>query len=222
MRSLSRFGGALLAGALCAAPTFGVFKPGLEIEDQLDVLEVDRRLISVNAASGAIVETNLEIGERVLRIESQGLVGVAATNARLLGITAKSRRFKPLRYRIEEREALPDAVHVADRVVLVPFPHRVVALAATSAAWSQLSLGSREQLRTVVADANLGAVVTDRRAVAFSHASGGFVGVALSPKEYIESLSLEESSVTLVTSRRVLIFRAGAPLWTDLLRRNQF
>jgi hypothetical protein len=204
---------------LCAAPGFGT--TDVRVEDQLNILAVDRRLISVNSVSGAIIETELETGEEVVRIESQGLVGVVATNLRLLGTTAGSVRFKPLRYRIEEREGLPALVHVADRVVLVALSQRVVALAATSAGWSQLSLGPRETVERAEADANLAVFATDRRAVAFSPESGGFVAVALTPEEDIESLSVEGSSVTLQTPYRVLVFRAGLPVWTELIRRER-
>ena len=216
---LPRFWGSLLAAILCAGSGFET--PGVRIEDQLNLFSVDRRLISVNSVSGSVIETTLEIGEQIVRIESQGLVGVAATNVRLLGTTAGSVRFKPLRYRLEEREGLPAAVHVADRVVLVALPQRVVALAATSAGWSELSLGPREVVKRAGADSNLAVLVTDRRAVAFSPESGGFVEVALSPEEDIESLSLEESSVTLQTPHRVLVFRPGMPVWTQLIRRDR-
>lgn len=196
-------------------------EPGVAPEDQLDLVTVDRRVIAVSGRNGATFEATLELDERVLHMDTQGLIGVAATNVRLLGASSGAGRFRTLRYRVEEREQAPPRLLVADRVVLVQLGHRIVALGATSRDWAELTLGPREELRSTHADANVGAIVTDRRAVAFSPASGGFVQTSLAPGDSLETLSLEPSSVTLVTPRRVLIFHAGGARWTELRRRNR-
>ena len=211
----------LLAASLCAAAAAEVLEPGAQIEDQLDVVQVDRRIIAVSSLGGTIFETPLELGEHVRGILSRGLMGIVTTNVRLLAATAGSSRFKTLRYRVTEREATAPEPQVADRVALVALGPRVAALAASSAGWSQLALGPQEELRHTQVSANLALVLTDRRAVAFSAASGGFVEEPLSPEEAIESVSLKDGSITLETPRRVLVFHAGRPVWTALLRTNR-
>ena len=210
----------LLAALICAAPRFGDPAPGVEIEDAIDLIQVDRRIIAVNSANGAIINVDLELGESVIWTGSEGLVGVAATSVRLLGATAGSRRFHSLRYRVEERASPPQSGYVSERLALVPLAHRLVVLAAGSSAWAELTLGPNEKRLHTSVDANIAAVVTNRRAIAFAAKSGGFVEIVLSPQETLESISIEESSVTLITPRRVLVFRAGAGFWTDILRKN--
>ena len=43
--------------------------------------------------------------------------------------------------------------------------------------------------------------------------------VALTPQERVEQSSVRDSSVVLTTSRRILIFRSGAPRWIERMRR---
>ena len=205
----------LLLVAWLAAP------PGVAIEDRIDVVQVDRSILAVGA-SGAFLEIDLEIGEAVLDTRSQGLIGVVTTTSRLLGVTPESASFRELRYRIEERKQLPERIYLADRVALVDLGARLAALGPDSSSWNELSLGPGEQLSRVVIDTNLAGAVTQRRAIAFAPESGGFITIALSPRETVESSSLRDSSLTLTTSRRFLVFRAGAVRWAERVRRNRF
>ena len=188
-----------------------------EVQDQVDLIEVDRRLIAVGSG-GNLFETKLELEERVQRIHSQGLLAVAATSSRILGTTARSSTFKTLRLRIEERRAPPSDFWLEDSVAVVLLQHRVVALASTSASWASVELGTHETVERVDTDKNLAVVLTDWRALGFAPESGGFVSINITPKEIVERISVEDSSVTLVTDRRVLVFQAGAPGWSDIIR----
>lgn len=190
--------------------------PGVEIEDRIDLVQVDRRLLAVGA-NGSLLEVRLEVGERVLDTRSGGLVGVAATSSRLLGVTTRSSSFRELRYRVREREAAPHRIYLGDRVALVPFASRLAALAPGSTQWNELRLSPSEVVQRVLIESNLAAVVTHRRAIAFAAASG-FVETTLSPNETVERISVEESSLVILTSRRMLVFRAGARRWVARLR----
>lgn len=205
----------LALSVLLAAPPEGV-----RVEDRIDLVRVDRRVLAVNAA-GSLAEVELEVGERLMETHSQGLVAVASTSVRLLGATAARSGFRELRYRVEEREGPPRTVYLGDRVALVPLRARLLALAPESSQWNEIALTPREDLLRVLIDTNLAAVITPRRAIAFAPESGGFVEVALTPNEDLEQSSLADSSVVLTTSRRVLIFRSGAARWIEQLRKGR-
>jgi hypothetical protein len=205
----------LLLLLILAAPS------GIAIEDRIDVVQVDRRVLAIGA-DGTFLELELEIGERVLDSRSQGLIGVVTTSARLLGVSQAAASWRELRYRIEERAAAPERIYLADRVALVVLTNRLVGLGPRSGRWNELELGPGESLRSVVVDDNLAGAVTERRAIAFAPASGGFVTIALSPKEELEASSLRDSTLTLTTTRRFLVFRAGADRWIERNRRGRF
>ena len=212
----------LLGGADAAEAYAQRAEPGIPLEDRVDVVQVDRRLLAVRSGpGGGVVEQRLELGERVLAIRTRGLIGVATTNVRLLGVTSGSSGWHELRYRVSERGKPPPPLYVGERVTLVPLPTRLVALRRGSTAWQELTLGPSDGQPRILPEENLVVALTNRRAIAFSSEGSGFVQVDLDVREAIENISLQESSATLTTNRRVLLFRIGAEVWTQLLRRNQ-
>jgi hypothetical protein len=182
------------------------------------VTQVDRRLIAVVGAGFAPVETDLELGESVIALRSQGFVGVIATNRRLLAIHSRAASFAELRYRIAEKPVDADSIHVLDRLALVELHTRLAAFSPELGVWVGLGLGPGEQPRTVQAEGNIATVVTPRRAIAFSSRSKGFVEEPLSPEEDVERTSISDASVTLVLPHKILIFRAGDGRWSSLSR----
>ena len=214
----------LLLAALLAASLGGIHpahaQSGVQIEDRVDVLLVDRRLIAVNATGQSVAELVLELGEEVVASGSQGRLGVAATTARLLGIRAGDPGWTELRYRVSERKSPPERLHLEDRIALVTLPMRIVALTSSSRGWLELGLSPGERVEGVLSDTNLAAVVTPRRAIAISDGSG-FVEIGLGPREQIESTSARSSSISLVTERRVLVFRAGSAFWVEVPRKDK-
>lgn len=200
---------------LCAIAAWG--QTGVPSEDRVDVLRLDRRLVALDAAGASLAELDLELGEEVLALESQGVLGIASTSARLLGFRSGDAGWHELRYRRSEREQPPGRLHLAERIALVALPARVVALTPSSRGWLELDLGPGERAERVLADTNLAAVVTSRRAIGVS-APGGFAEIGLSPRESVETTSQQDSSISLLTQRRLLVYRAGSSLWLDLPR----
>lgn len=190
---------------------------GLRIEDRVDVMQLDRSLIAVDASGQRVAEVELERDEKVVAIASRGLLGVASTSSRLLGFRSGEPEWLELRYRVKERDAPPDQLHLEERIALVTLPARVVALTASSKGWLEFRLSPGERAELVLSEANLAAVVTPRRAVAISDESG-FVEIRLSPRETVETTSTRDSSISLVTPRRLLVFRAGAGRWIEFPR----
>ncbi len=187
-------------------------------EDQVSLTRVDRHLIAVVGVGFAAVETDLELGEEVIALSSQGFVGVIATNHRLLGIHSRATSFAELRYRIAEKPVDPDGIHVVDRLALVELHTRLVAYSPEVGIWVELGLGPGEHPTAIDAGGAIAAVVTPRRAIGFSSRSRGFVEEPLGPEEDVESASLSDASVTLVLPHKILIFRAGDNRWSSLIR----
>ncbi len=169
-------------------------------------------------AGGASVVRKLELGEAVVELQSQGLIGVAITTRRMLAIHPRAGDFAELRFRISEGPGSIGALHLRDRLLIAELPTRLVAFTARPASWYQLSLGPGEKPREVLSDENVAAIVTPRRAIGFSALSNGFVEFTLLPTEDLERSTVSDDSVTLVLPHRILVFRAGDKRWSSLNR----
>jgi hypothetical protein len=205
--------------SLASAVAFAEPREGVRPEDRVDVVEVDRQLLAVRAGrrASAVVAVNLELGETVLAYESRGLVGVATTSSRLLGVTSGSSGWHELRYRIRERAEPPQEFELGDRIALVALPNRLAGLAPGGTGWIEFQLGPGEVPVRTSARTNVAVAVTARRAIALS-AKSGFVSITLFPEESA-SISVDDSTATLTTDRRVLVFRSGDLAWRELSRR---
>ena len=211
--------GLLLLPLLFPAAAHADAGPGVEIEDQIDVLRVDRKLVAIRSRTGQILEERLEQSETPVALGSQGVVGVVSTNRRLLGVTSRSGSWQVVRLRL--RETAPRRFHLGDRMVLVPLGHRVLAFTRGAGIWSELALHPGETPAHLSVDTNVGFFVTDLRAVAISESGGGFVEVSLTPREAVDWVSMQENLVTVQTTYRLLSFRTGADRWVEL-RRTDF
>jgi hypothetical protein len=204
----------LLAGSAGAAE-----REGVRPEDRIDVALVDRQLLAIRAGGGsAVVAVDLELGETVLAKGSRGLVGIAMTSNRLLGVTSTSSGWHELRYRVRERAEPPATYELGDRIALVALPHRIAGFVPGGTGWVELALGPGEIPARVQARTNVAVAITSRRAIGFS-ARSGFIEIPLMPDESEPSISLEDSTATLTTDHRVLVFRSGAVVWREVRRR---
>lgn len=193
--------------------------PGIAVEDQLDLVQLDRRVFLIDARGQRQRELELEIGEEVVGLDTRGLVAVVRTTSRILGTTTEISGWQELRYRVRERQNLPDRVYLGDRVALVALPNRLMGLSTTSASWQEFPIGAREVWGSIFTGTNVAIVLTNRRAIAFAPGISQFVEITLTPQEAIEDISVRENSATLTTSKRLLIFRVGSGQWTDITRR---
>ncbi len=213
MRPPSHFSAALVL--FLAHATIALAEPGVQIEDRVDILQTERRLIAVDAGGRRVSEVDLELGEEVVAVGSVGKLVVASTSARLLGFRSGAPGWVELRYRVSESPST--RLYLGERVALIALPDRIVALTASSKSWLELGLSPGERAESVFSDSNLGAVVTSRRAIALSEGTP-FVEIGLSPREQVETSSTSDSSISLVTQRRLLVYRAGSARWVELPR----
>ncbi len=193
---------------------------GKPVEDQIDLVEVDNRVLAVDARNRRTREIQLEIGEKVLGLDSRGLVAVIRTSARVLAIGTRLAEFLEVRYRVGERATLPGAAFLGDRVAVVALDNRLLGMSTTTKSWLQLDLGPQEQLGEFYTETNVVAVTTQRRAIALAPRLTNFAVINLGPRARVTGVSTNESSVTITTPRRILIFRAGDGNWSELLRKN--
>lgn len=216
MRSRTWTAPALILALALPASGAGATDDALRPEDAVSVIALEQRLLAVNPVTGPAAELDLELGERVLEVRSQGLLGIAVTDRRVLGISSGSATWVELRYRVHEREAAPPRrIHLTDRIALVQLPRRLVGLGSGLGAWQTTSIGPGEEIREVRSSARIASAVTSRRVIGFSRTSG-FVEIGLSPREEVRSSTLDDRSATLVTSHRVLVFQDGSRAWTWL------
>src|SRR5262245_10051918 len=60
------------------------------LADILEIIQLDRQLLGVDARTGGQVTLNLRLGERVLWKKTRGLLGMALTDQRILGVAVAS------------------------------------------------------------------------------------------------------------------------------------
>ena len=118
------------------------------------MLSLDRRVLAVNAAVG-LPGPDLEIGEEVMGTRSAGLVRVATTNTRLLGITTQIASWRELRRRVSERASLPERIYVGERLALAILNERIAALAPRSTGWNEVALTPRASIAHTAVGSNV-------------------------------------------------------------------
>lgn len=202
----------LLAGlailALGALPERG----DVELEDSLQILETQHALLAVDA-NGHDLRLPLEIGERVVHIESRGRIGIALSDRRILAVAVGSAAWQKERLRIGEQ--LRELPILGDRVALILTDRRILGFDGGSGNLVERSLGPHEKLLQRAVSNSVAVVTTDRRALGLSPFRGGFFQMSLRPGEGSATLRVSGNVATLHTSRRLLTFDALSGRWRE-------
>jgi hypothetical protein len=183
------------------------------LEDLLQIVETSRTLLAIDAEGGGDTPERLEIDEEVVWTGSRGRVGVALTDRRILAVGTGSAAWQQTRYR--RGETPPETASLGDRVALLTTEQRVLGFDGGSNNLVETSVGPGETVLDARVSANLGVVVTDRRALALSPFAGGFFETPLRLHERIEGLALGSDVATLTTSARILVFRGRTGRWSE-------
>ena len=198
-------------------PTFAAEAvPGLNdvpLSQLIEVMVADRKMLAFDAQSGGQMEVSLRLKEELLWLGSQGAVGGAITDQRVLLVGVGSSRWRVINIGLTENvngEAL-----LGDRVVLVVTNRRVMGFGGDPPRVSEVPLGIHEEIQARRVGENVGLIVTNRRGLGFSPLLPGFVEVELDLKEKIESVSAAANLATLRTNRRILIFRSSSSSWEE-------
>ena len=179
----------------------------------LEVLVIDREVLAIDAAGGGQTVARLRLDETVLWKRARGKVGIVITNRRILAAATQSAAWQEMEYRLNE--VPPTEALLGDRVAVAITSQRVVGFVGGSANLVEYRLGPRERVLAVRAGENVGVVVTDRHALGLSPFTGGFFKTPIDLNDPIESVTADSNLATLVSERRLLIFRATTSSWEE-------
>jgi hypothetical protein len=182
----------------------------------LEVQVLDREIVAIDTEGRGQRTVRTLRGERVLYTRSEGRVGVAVTDQRVLAIGASSSSWQQARLR--RGESPPTEVRIGGRVALAFTGQRALGFDGRSGNLVESTIGPREIVLDDAAGQNVAVVVTDRRALGLSADRGGFFEVRLQAGELVESLSAFANHASLQTSSRLLVFRAETAVWTERRR----
>lgn len=211
----------LALAALCVAPVVAAGRDGegpgaVALEDLIQVVLLDRELMVIDGRGGGRLKKRLEIGEELLYHESQGRVGVAITDRRMLAAGLGSGSWQEARYRDGERP--PTRVYLGDRLALILTAKRWLFFDGGSGNLVDEYFGLEERLLGVDVDRNVGVIVTNRRALGFSPFVGGRSEVGVQVQERVEEIEARSNLATVRTNRRLLTFRAPTGGWGETQR----
>jgi len=197
-----------------AAPALAQRQRGEAVLNDLLLLQIlPRELIAIDAMGGPGPSEALELGERVLRHDSRGKVGVVYTNKRILAVGVGSGSWQHTRYR--SSESAPGPPMLGDRVALIVTDLRVLGFDGGSGNLVERRLGPRESVLYTEVSSNVAVAVTDRHAFGLSPFSGGFFAVAVNVGERLESVEATGNFAIVTTSRRTLTFKGPAGIWAE-------
>jgi hypothetical protein len=215
-RTLSGGIRSFLAAALAGLflPAASAAAPGqVPLNDVLQILQVGRDLVAVNADSSVGLEIPLNLGERVVEQRTRGIVGVALTDRRILAVSTQSGSWQAEPYRISE--FVTGSPLLGDRLALIQTNVRVIGFDGGTGNLLERRLGPQERVLRWDVSSNVAVLVTDRRAMGLSPFAGGFFVIDVGVDEPVERVAATGNVATVTTSRRVLTFRASDGLWTS-------
>jgi hypothetical protein len=181
--------------------------------ERVDVIAIERDgrdLVAFDALRGGRSTIRLEVGEDIRFERSRGRIALVLTDRRALGVAAGS-GWSELRFGVQE--ATPVGAVVEVRLALFATGRRAIGL-LDDGSWIEERLTPSEAATVVRAGSDVGLVTTNRRALGLAPAQRRFVGVDLTPRETLESVSVQDALVTLRTPRRILAFSAIRGRWS--------
>jgi hypothetical protein len=211
MRRFARAAG--LAFALAASGAAAFEDDAGLLADDLEIAVLERELLSIDARGGGQRSADLELGERVLWTGTRGRVGVALTDRRVLAVSTESAAWQATRFR--RTEVAPERALLGARVALLSTRVRVIGFDGGSGNLVESALGPKEELLSGVVGQNVAVAVTDRRALGLSPFVGGFFSADLALGERVDEVRAVANTATIVTSRRLLVFRAPSGTWEE-------
>ena len=182
----------------------------------LEILELDRELLAIDARGGGQLALRLRLDEHVVWKTTQGRVGMVLTDQRVLAVAVNSGAWQQTGLQIGE-EAFGSA-QLGDRVGLLVTSRRAIGFDGGSRNLLETRLGLRERVLATGVGLNVAVLVTDRRALGLSPAVGGFFDTPILLGETVERVEAESNLATVTTSRRLLVCRTPSGSWEIRLR----
>jgi hypothetical protein len=188
----------------------------IPLADVLEILEIDGKLLAVDARTGGELELNLRLRERVQWRVTRGRVGMVLTDQRVLGVAVASGTWQQIE--LQNGEQVAGHAELGDRVGLLLTTRRAIGFDGGSRNLLEASLGLRERVLATAVGLNVAVVITDRRALGLSPTVGGFFDTSIQLGERVERVVAESNLATVTTDRRLLIFRTPTGTWEIRLR----
>ena len=182
------------------------------LEDTLSVDHIGRSLYAFDSLSGGQNKFDLDLQEKVIFQGARGRVGLVVTNRRLLAIAAGQGGWRVQPLQISEQERTEQ--WISSRVALVVTPKRIIGFDAGTSAWLEVGVGPHEAVEQAQVGSSTAIVLTGNNAYGLSPDAGGFFAQPLQIHEKIESVSASAAIGRVLTSRRLLIFKAGTGAWS--------
>jgi hypothetical protein len=201
--------------ALALAPGAGaqpLFPSDVELEDVLEIEIMSRDVLAFDAMGSGSRSFRLDIGEEIVWSKAAGRIGVVATTARLMGVSADGGGWSELRYGVHETP--PERILMGTRVALTVTDKRIIGFDSRVGGWLVRGIGPHETVRVVRVGAGTGVVITDRTAYGLSPDAGGFLSIPMRIHETLDSVRVSANMATVNTSKRLLVFRAPAGAWS--------
>ena len=186
------------------------------LADVLEILEIDRQLLAIDARGGGQLELRLHLDERVVWRTTRGRVGMVLTDQRVLAVGVGSGTWQEID--LQNGEEVQGHARLGDRVGLLLTSRRAIGFDGGSRNLLEASLGLRERVLATAVGRNVAVLVTDRRALGLSPSVGGFFDTPIQLGETLERVEAESNLATVTTSRRLLIFRTPTAAWEIRLR----
>ena len=183
------------------------------LADVLAVVIADRQLLAIDALGGGQTSEKLRLDEKGLWTGSQGRVGVALTDQRILAVATQSARWAGTA--VHNVEVPPREALLGERVALMVTNERAIGFNGSTGNLVETNLGVRESVLVSRVGENVAVVVTNRRALGLSPFVGGFSQIALGVREQIQSANANANLATVTTDRRILIYRAPSGSWEE-------
>lgn len=202
----------LITAGIRVAEAQRLFPSDVELEDVVEIEIMGREVLAFDAMGAGSRSFRLEIGEEIVWSEVAGRVGIVATTARLMGVSADGGSWNELRYGVHETP--PERILVGTRVALTVTDKRIIGYDSRAGLWLVRDVGPHETVRVVRVGAGTGVVVTDRTAYGLSPDAGGFLATPMQIHETLDSVRVSANMATVNTSKRLLVFRAPTGAWT--------
>jgi len=198
-------------GLLLASSTASPASAQSVTADVLDVQIVDDELIGIRDGAPA-TRKRLQRGETVEWRGARGTVGGVLTNRRFLAVSSTSSGWREVRLL---RDDGPAQIVLGANVLLCITEKRIIALPGPAGELTEERLGPGESVIESSANEQVAAVVTNRRAFGYSSLSADATVARLNVQEELDSLKVLATTVSLRTTRRLLIFRSSTGAWVE-------
>ena len=215
LRIATTLGVLLVALAVTSAPpAHAQLEPSeVELEDVIEIEQLGRDLIAYDLLGTRTLTVRLEIGEKLEWKRASGRIGLVMTDRRALAATPNSAAWQQIRWGVHE--VAPTRGFIGKRVALVVTSRRILGYDSGSRGWIVQELGPNETALKAEVGASTAAVVTDRTAYGLSPDSSGFFTMPMEIHETLEELRVSSNMATVRTSKRLLVFRAPAGVWSQ-------